>query len=74
MKIILGADVVVTDSNRQLFADGNAEEIVGKELLKILYGADYNVFNLEMALTDKALPIKKVIPHLSVTFMIKTKK
>lgn len=64
MKIILGADVVVTDSNRQLFIDGNVEEIVGGKLLSLLNNADYRIFNLELALTDKALPIKKCGPNI----------
>lgn len=64
MKIIIGADVVVTDNNRHLFINGNVEEIVGKEIKSILDKADYRIFNLEMAFTDKDTPIKKCGPNL----------
>lgn len=64
MKIIIGADIVATDSNRQLFIDGNVNAIVGEEIKKILENADFRVFNLEMALVDGATPIKKCGPNI----------
>ncbi len=65
MKIVIGADVVVTDSNRQLFAEGKVTEIVGKEIKDILDKADYRIYNLELALTDNGEPIKKCGPNIS---------
>lgn len=64
MKIIIGADVVVTESNKQFFIDGQAEKFVGKELKEILNKADYRIFNLEMALADRYTPIKKCGPNI----------
>lgn len=65
MKIIIGADIVATDNNRQLFIDGNVKTLVGKEIITILDQADFRIFNLEMALTDDAKPIKKCGPNIS---------
>ena len=64
MKIILGADLVVTDVNKQLFESGNAEKLVGKELNDILASADFRIFNLEMAFIEKNTPINKCGPNL----------
>ena len=65
MRIIIGSDVVVTDTNRQFFADGNAQEMVGKEIKEVLDKADYRIYNLETALTDKDTRIKKCGPNIS---------
>lgn len=64
MKIILGADLVVTDVNKHLFESGNAEKIVGKKLYDVLASADYRIFNLEMAFIEKNTPITKCGPNL----------
>jgi len=65
MKIIIGADLVPTDSNVHLFNEGNVEAIVGKEMKEILDSADYRIFNLEIALTNEDTPIRKGGPNLS---------
>lgn len=66
MKIIIGADLVPTKSNEELFASGNAEVLVGKELLELLSASDtYSVFNLETPLCDFTNPILKNGPNLS---------
>ncbi len=64
MKLLIGADLVPTTSNNQLFAAGNAEELVGEELLDVLKTADYRIFNLEVPLTDVVAPIDKCGPAL----------
>lgn len=51
MKILIGADVVATDSNIDLFIKGDAEAIVGKDMKKVLDQADFRIFNLELALS-----------------------
>ena len=63
-KIIIGADVVPTQSNEALFASGDAEALIGSELKELLYSADCRIFNLEVPLTDTETPIKKCGPNL----------
>ncbi len=60
MSIIIGADLVPTDSNRVLFSRGDVEELFGEQLLETLQDADYRIFNLETPLTDVAAPISKI--------------
>jgi len=64
LDIIIGGDLVPTESNIQLFNDGNVEELLGKELLSLWMGAYIRVFNLEVPLTDKKNPICKCGPNL----------
>ncbi len=64
MKILIGADLVPTDTNEALFAAGDAAQLVGKKLQTLLSEADYRIFNLEVPLTDMATPIEKAGPAL----------
>ena len=64
MRILVGADLVPTDTNFDLFQNGAAEKLVGKELLALLQSADYRIFNLEVPLTDISTPIAKCGPNL----------
>lgn len=64
LNIIIGADIVPTKSNIHLFDSGDAEALVGKELIDILAEADFRIFNLEVPLTDKKDSIKKCGPNL----------
>ena len=64
MKILIGADLVPTPSNEQMFIDGNMETVVGKDMKEILDSADFRIFNLELALTDEDSPIRKAGPNL----------
>lgn len=64
MKLLIGADIVPTDSNKELFIAGNVEELIGEELLNIFLNADYKIFNLEVPLTDIETPISKCGPNL----------
>ena len=64
MKILIGADLVPTDSNAAFFHKGDAAALVNEDLLRILQSADYRIFNLEVPLTDTATPIGKCGPAL----------
>lgn len=64
MSIIIGADLVPTESNFSLFEKGDAKSLVGEELLGVLNSAAYRIFNLETSLADKKTPIKKCGPAL----------
>lgn len=64
MSILIGADFVPTKRNIRLFNSENVVALVGQELLKILKGADYRIFNMEVPLTDKISPIDKCGPNL----------
>ena len=59
MRIIIGADIVPTDSNKDKFIEKNVKDLVGSELLSLLQSADYRVFNLEAPLTDTGEQIEK---------------
>ena len=76
MKLLIGADLVPTESNTDLFAQGNVEELFGEKLLQILRSADYRIFNLETPITDKKEPIEKGGPALlaSPSTMVGIKK
>lgn len=65
--ILIGADIVPTESNIKLFENGDAEQLVGSELYSVLKNADYRILNLEVPLTDKKDPIKKCGPNLIAT-------
>lgn len=62
-RLIIGADIVPTNSNQTIFEKAQME-IVDKDLRVILDRADYRIFNLEVPLTDEETPIKKCGPNL----------
>lgn len=64
MKILIGADLVPTKSNQELFAKGDLDTLLGTELQELLSEADYRIFNLEVPLTDIESPIAKNGPNL----------
>lgn len=64
MNILIGADLVPTRSNIDLFASGDTQTLLGEELNNILQNADYRIFNLEVPLTDREKPIPKCGPNL----------
>ena len=59
MKILIGADIVPTESNYGLFNEGKVLELVGEELYELIKEASFRIFNLETPLSDVANPIKK---------------
>ena len=64
MSVIIGADIVPTRSNIEYFEKARAEKLIGKELNSLLEKSDFNIFNLEVPLTDVQSPIKKEGPNL----------
>ena len=64
MKILIGADIVPTKSNKEAFSSGNISAIIDESLEKKLGEADFRIFNLETPLADKEAPIKKCGPNL----------
>ena len=64
MYFVIGADIVPTDSNMQLFVQRDMKTLIGDELISILKNAEYRIFNLETPLTDVAQPIIKHGPNL----------
>ncbi len=65
MKILIGADLVPTKSNFELFNNADTDALLGKELKELLNSADYTIFNLEVPLADEETPIEKNGPSLS---------
>lgn len=64
MSIIIGADIAPTESNRDHFSNGDIDMLFGDDILAVLKGVDYRIFNLEVPLTDMGAPIKKCGPNL----------
>ncbi|HFD2030269.1 TPA: CapA family protein [Clostridium perfringens] len=64
MEIIIGGDLVPTESNINLFNNGDIDELIGKDLKLILNKAHITCFNLEVPLTNKLSPIEKCGPNL----------
>lgn len=64
MNIIIGGDLVPTESNFDLFRSGNIEELIGHNLKSILEESQHRIFNLEAPLTDTSFPIQKQGPNL----------
>lgn len=59
MSIFIGADLVPTASNEELFIGGKADELLGEELFSLLKSGDYRIFNLETPLADQETPLDK---------------
>lgn len=62
--LLIGADLVPTDSNSSLFEKGDVSALVGGEILSLMEKAEYRIFNLEVPLCDHADPIRKRGPNL----------
>ena len=65
MKLIIGADIVATQSNIPLFENKRTEELFGEDLLNLIKGVDFRIFNCEAALTDETKSIPKSGPSIS---------
>ena len=65
MQIIIGGDFVPTEKNYKAFMEGDSAALFGKALTSFLEQGDFNIFNLEMPLTDTQSPITKCGPVLS---------
>ncbi len=64
MKIIVGGDLVPTESNIKMFSDNQILDLVGQDLLDLWFKADCRMFNLEAPLFDGQGKINKCGPHL----------
>ena len=64
IKILIGADIVPTKTNYDLFNKADLKNLLGEELISLLNTSDYTIFNLEVPLTNKLYPIAKKGPHL----------
>lgn len=62
ISLIIGADIVPTLSNIQLFQNADIKSLIGDELIKILKDSDYRIFNLETPLSNIKSPIQKSGP------------
>lgn len=65
VRLVVGADFVPTVSNYDMFTRGDVEALVGAELLDLIRGADFSIFNLETPLADFENPIDKCGPCLN---------
>ena len=65
--LLIGADIVPTPSNEALFAKGDAESLLGKELAQRLAAADFISLNLETPLSEGKSPIVKYGPALNAS-------
>lgn len=67
LSIIIGADILPTASNSDLFSQGNIQKLIGNRLWEIMEKADFRVFNLEGPLIDEKHPILKDGPVLQAS-------
>lgn len=65
--VLIGADIVPTNSNSKLFINGDVKALIGENLKKVLDAASYRIFNLEIPLVDQRTPIIKEGPNLIAT-------
>lgn len=61
--VLIGGDLVPTNSNEKEFSDGKMESLIDKDLLDIISSAGFRIFNLETPLTDTNSPIAKEGPN-----------
>ena len=61
-KLIIGGDLFPSDKNMQQFIDGSADELFDSRIRELFHTADYAICNLEGALTNEEIHIKKVDP------------
>lgn len=64
ISILIGGDLVPTESNLELFNSANAKELFGKDVMDLMKSADFRVFNLEVPLVNRKSPINKCGPNL----------
>ena len=63
-RIIIGADLVPTESNKEFFINGQVDELIGVDLLDVFNDSNCRIFNLETPLTNTYSPIDKCGPPL----------
>lgn len=65
MNILIGGDFAPTKPNFELFEQGDAEKLYGKELFDYLNGFDFRVFDLETVFEGSGSPIDKHGPIIT---------
>lgn len=55
--LLIGAELVPTKSNENIFINGDVNKLVGENCIKLLKNADYRIFNLKVPLTDRETQI-----------------
>lgn len=63
-KILIGADIVPTESNIDHFSKGDVDYLIGDKLKARIQGASFVAMNLEVPLVDVKTPIRKCGPCL----------
>ena len=66
IRILIGADFVPTDSNKDLFCSGDVESLFDNKLLDLIDSSDVRLFNLEAPLIDYSAPIMKCGPIIGI--------
>lgn len=66
MKIMICGDLVCTEGNESLFAEGRAEEITGEKIYHLLHACDAVICNIEAPITAHGVPIPKAGPNLKM--------
>lgn len=66
ISLIIGGDLVPTESNRELFENNQIEELLGKELKEELEKVDFKIFNLEAPITENNEELLKCGPNLKI--------
>lgn len=64
IKIIIGADIVPTESNEKYFEDGQIDKIIDHKIISVLEEADYIALNLECPLINQGEKIQKAGPYI----------
>lgn len=64
MNILIAADLVPTESNKELFKDKNFINNLDKDFREIWLKSDFRMFNLETPLGEKFNPISKNGPNI----------
>jgi hypothetical protein len=63
MSILIGADIVPTEANKDCFSSGDMNLVIGEDLASFVRKKnEFRIFNLECPLVDVASPITKVWP------------
>ncbi|PRS39084.1 poly-gamma-glutamate biosynthesis protein [Bacillus sp. RJGP41] len=64
MDILIGGDLVPTNSNIELFNNADIRSLLGEELFLLWNSAEIRIFNLEVPLTNEEDSISKCGPNL----------
>ena len=65
-EILIATDMVPTESNLELFRQGNIEALLGKEVAEMFRRSEYSILNLEAPFYEIPDPIAKCGPNIAV--------